>query len=177
MADYETLYPGRFLKKEALPGPKVIRITKVMSTVLEGEKGAENKVVIAYKAADGEGEIVWCKTNAHLTAHVLGERDFDKWVGRCIAISNNPNVDLGGKKVGGIRVCGGPEMAKSMTVEIKRPRRKKGEQYTLTPCDMKGNPLPKGARAAAPSPSEPPPDVDNDAPPPEHWGVIDAEVA
>ena len=161
MADYETLYPSRFMKKEALAAPKVIRITKVTATVLEGEKGAENKVVVAYKAADGEGEIVWCKTNAALTAHVLGERDYDKWIGRMITIHSNPNVDLGGKKVGGIRVYGSPELAKPMTVEIKRPRRKKGETYHLIPTDKKGAPVVPGASKANDMPQY----DDNDVPP------------
>lgn len=170
MADYETLYPGRFLKKEALPSPKVIRITKVTATVLEGEKGSENKVVLAYKSADGEGEIVWCKTNAALTAHALGEREYDKWIGRYLTIYNNPNVDLGGRKVGGIRVWGSPELKKAITVEIKRPRRKKGEVYRLVPTDKKGNAI--GAQA-----EDAPPVDDQDAPPPEHWNEADAEVA
>jgi hypothetical protein len=78
VADYEALYPGRFLKKETLAAPKVIRILSVNVTQLEGEKGIEPKVVVKYKAADGEGEIVWCKTNAALTVEVLDERDADK---------------------------------------------------------------------------------------------------
>ncbi len=145
MADYETLYPGRFLKKEALEAPKTIRIMGVTPTQLEGEKGIESKVVIKYKAADGEGEMVWCKTNAALTAIVLGERDFEKWIGKLITIHNNPNVDLAGKKVGGIRVYGGPDMLKPQRVEIKRPRRKKPEVYQLTPTG-------KNKQPAAPAP-------------------------
>lgn len=133
MADYETLYPGRFLKKEALPAPKTIRIIDVIQTVLEGEKGQETKVVIKYRDKTGDGEIVWCKTNAALTAHALNERDAEKWKGRLITIYNNPNVDLAGRKVGGIRVYGSPELTKAITVEIKRPRRKKPEVYQLVP--------------------------------------------
>lgn len=138
MADYSVLYPGRFLKKESLPAPKVIRIVAINTSVLEGEKGAEQKVVLKYKAADGEGEIVWNKTNAALTAAVLDERDYDKWIGRLLTIYNNPTIDLAGKKVGGIRVFGSPEMKAPKTIEIKRPRRKKGEVYELVPTDMKG---------------------------------------
>jgi hypothetical protein len=161
MPDYSVLYPSRFMKKEALESPKVIRITKVTATVLEGEKGAENKVVVAYKALDGEGEIVWCKTNAELTAHALGTRDYEKWVGRLLTIYNNPNVDLGGKKVGGIRVWGSPELTKAIKVEIKRPRRKKGEVYHLVPTDNKGKPVVPGGAVDDGMPQY----DDNDAPP------------
>src|SRR5688572_1319000 len=108
MPHFETLYPGRFLKKESLPAPKVIRILDVISTTLEGEKGIETKVVVKYRDAGGEGEIVWCKTNSALTAVALGDDDYDKWKGRYITVFNDPNVDLKGKRVGGVRVFGSP---------------------------------------------------------------------
>lgn len=168
MADYSVLYPSRFMAKEALAAPKVIRIKKVTATVLEGEKGAENKVVVAYSSADGSGEIVWCKTNAALTAFALGTRDTDQWIERLITIYNNPNVDLGGKKVGGIRVFGSPEMKEPLTVEIKRPRRKKGEIYKLVPTDSKGAPrTSSNTPRAAERPSAPPLEttIESDAPP------------
>lgn len=171
MADYETLYPSRFLKKEALPEPKTIRITKVTATVLEGENGAENKVVLAYKAADGEGEMVWNKTNSALTAIALNERDTDKWVGKLITIHNNQNIDLGGKKVGGIRVWGSPELKEAKKVEIKRPRRKKGEVYHLVPTDKNGKTVVPAPQTGAPAVT------DDDAPPTEYWETADASVA
>jgi hypothetical protein len=182
MPDYSVLYPGRFMKKEALEHPKVIRITDVKQIVLEGEKGAEGKVVLYYKAADGIGEIVWNKTNAELTWHALGERVTEKWVGRLLTIYNNPNVDLAGKKVGGIRVYGSPEMAAAKTVEVKRPRRKKPEVYPLTPTDMKGNATATGAKVAKPpqatTPVAPAPvdELDADSPPDEHWAAVEAEA-
>lgn len=147
MADYEVLYPGRFMKKETLAAPKVIRVVAVNTSVLEGEKGPEQKVILKYKAADGDGEIVWNKTNAALTAAALNEREYDKWIGRLLTVHNNPTVDLAGKKVGGIRVCGSPEMAAPKRIEIKRPRRKKPEVYELTPTDMKGRPRTASAPA------------------------------
>lgn len=158
MADYEALYPGRFLKKEMLAAPKTIRIIDIVQTVLEGEKGAEAKVVLKYRDAAGEGEAVWCKTNAALTAIALNERDAEKWKGRLITIHNNPNVDLAGRKVGGIRVCGSPEMTKPQKVEIKRPRRKKPEVYELAPTGKKA-----AAPAETPAPvAEPVPAQDDD---------------
>lgn len=140
MADYETLYPGRFLKKECLAAPKVIRIVAVTTAELENEKGRmEQKVTVKYKAADGDGEIVWCKSNAALTAFALGTREYDQWVGKLITIANDPNIKFGGKKVGGIRVVGSPDMKASKRVEIKMPRKSKPDVYDLHPTDMKGN--------------------------------------
>lgn len=162
MPDYEALYPGRFLKKETLASPKVIRIMAINVTQLEGERGIEPKVVVKYKAADGEGEMVFCKTNAALTAEVLDERDYDKWCNRLITIWNNPQVDLKGKKVGGIRVCGSPEMKAPKKVSIKRPRRKNPEVYDLAPTDNKGKPK-TNAPATEPT-TDPPPPSDADMP-------------
>lgn len=164
MADFETLYPGRFLKKEVLATPKVVRILAVTSTELESESGAkEPKVIVKYKAADGEGEIVWCKTNAVLTAEALGTREYNEWVGKLITIYNNPNVDLKGKKVGGIRVFGSPEMKTTKKVSIKRPRRKNPEVYELVPTDNKGKAVAGKKQEAAPS-TDAPPLTDSDMP-------------
>jgi hypothetical protein len=154
MSHYETLYPARFLKKESLPKPKTIRILAITATQLEGERGVEPKVVLKYKAADGEGEIVLCKTNAKLIEAALGTPEYETWIGHLITIHNNPNVDLKGKKVGGIRVCGSPEMTKTVTVEIKRPRRKNPEIYKLAPT---GKNAPKEPEYTPPAAEEPPP--------------------
>jgi hypothetical protein len=177
MPDFKVLYPGRFMAKEALAAPKTIRITKITATVLEGEKGDENKVVVSYKAADGEGEIVWNKTNALLTAFALGTRDYDQWIGKLLTIYNNPNIDLAGKKVGGIRVFGSPEMKEPLTVEVKRPRRKKGEMYKLVPTDSKGAPRTSSNTPRAAEKPSAPPDVADELPPPEYLERVEAEVA
>lgn len=162
MADYETLYPGRFLKKEALPAPKMIRIVAVTSTDLENDKGAmEQKVTVKYKAADGEGEIVWCKTNAALTAAALGTRDYEQWIGKVITIFHDPSVRFGGKNVGGVRVFGAPTMTKPLTVEIKMPRRKKPDIYKLVPT---GKTAPKAADPEPEMPGEIPPEEREEIP-------------
>lgn len=138
MPDYEALYPGRFLKGRALEAPKVIRIVSVAATDLEGEDGTKAKAVLKYKAADGDGEIVWCKTNAALTAAALGERDFTKWPGHLVTIYFDPSVRFGAETTGGIRVMGSPELKSAKEVEIKRPRRKKPDVFRLVPTDKNG---------------------------------------
>ncbi len=156
MPHYDELYPGRFLKGTTLEGPTVIRILSMGGEVLEGEKGNENKGILRYRTAgrDGrpvEGEIVWCKTNAILTSHILGS-DYAAWAGRCITIHYDPTVKLGREQVGGIRVFGSPELKEPKTVEIKRPRRK-AERWRLVPTDGKGRE--KGATTSAPGAAGP----------------------
>jgi hypothetical protein len=166
MPDLETLYPGRFMKKEALPAPKVIRITKVTQVTLEGDKGDELKATIHYRDHEGDGEIVWCKTNAKLTAAALDERDYTKWPGHLLTIYHDPRVRFGGKTVGGIRVFGSPEMKAPKRIEIEMPRRKKPEVYELVPTTNKG--APKTANSA---PEPAPPAVDEPMPEREEPGT------
>lgn len=164
MADWELLYPGRFLNKVALVVPKVIRITDVTQTMLttlkKGKEVEELKVVIKYRDSEGEGEIPWNKTNAALTAYALEERDVSKWANHLITVMHDPNVMFGGEKLGGIRVCGSPEMKAVKRVEIKRPRRSKPEVYTLTPTDKNGAPI----AGKKPAPTETPIDLDGPYP-------------
>jgi hypothetical protein len=142
MPDYETLYPGRFLKKETLSEWRVIRILAVTVCELENDKGKfENKVTVKYRDIKGEGEAVWPKTNSVLTAVALGERDYQKWAGRLITIGHDPTIMFGGKRVGGVRVVGSPEMKEPKKVEIKMPRKKKLDIYHLVPTDKHGKAL------------------------------------
>jgi hypothetical protein len=163
MPDYETLYPGRFLKKETLAEWKVIRILAVTSVELENDKGKlEDKVTVKYRDAKGEGEIVWPKTNSVLTAVALGERDYQKWVGHLVTIGHDPTVMFGGKRVGGVRVVGSPEMKEPKKVEIKMPRKKRPDVYHLVPTDKKGVALAGTSPVSTPPGAEREPGADDD---------------
>lgn len=148
---FETLYPGRFLKGVTLKGHKTIRIVGITGTPLESDDGEkEIKAVLKYKSRDDEGEMVWCKTNSQLAAQVFGTPVIEQWYGRLLTIAFDPAVKFGKEKKGGIRVVGSPEMTAPMTVEIKRPRRKKVEVYHLQPTGPKKAPLPISHPDAAP---------------------------
>lgn len=151
MADYEMLFPGRFLKKSDLPRPTTIRIVDVAPADLATDestaavkKGAKVKKeraqgLVTFKARPGDtgeykgNEWILCKTNGALIAAALGERDFTKWAGRLITIHNDPRVGFGGQIVGGIRVYGSPEMTEEKRVEVKMPKRHDPEVYFLKP--------------------------------------------
>lgn len=138
---FDELYPGRFLKGVTLKGQKTIRIISVGGEKLEGDDGKkEPKAILRYKDKDGEGEIVWCKTNAQLAAKVFGTPVIEQWAGRLITIAFDPDVRFGAEKKGGIRVVGSPDMTEPMTVEIKRPRRKKLEVHHLQPTGPRRQP-------------------------------------
>lgn len=141
MPHFDELYPGRFLKATTLDAPTVIRIVRMGGETLAGDDGERAKGVLTYKSAKGDGEIVWCKTNAILTAKALGTDDYTQWAGRLLTIWNDPSVMFGGERVGGVRVYGSPELTATKRVEIKRPRRKKPDVFTLKATDKQGRDL------------------------------------
>lgn len=139
MPDLDTLYPGRFLKGRSLAGPTTIQIISVSLVELEGDDDKKgSKAVLTVKMRDpltgtvGPKEIVWCKTNAALTAAMFG-RDYSTWVGKVMTIAFDETVKFGRDVVGGIRVVGSPTLKSEMTVEIKRPRRKVPDRMRLVP--------------------------------------------
>ncbi len=137
---FDELYPGRFLKGTQLTAPRVIRILSLHVEELEGEDGRSMpKAVLRYRDADGESEIVWNKTNAHLAAAVLGTPDFTQWSGRLLTIWHDPDVRFGRERVGGIRVFGSPEMSEAeQRGELRRPRRKRPDVFVLRRTDKHG---------------------------------------
>lgn len=162
MPHFDELYPGRFLKGTTLAGPMTIRITSMGGEKLEGDDGMKAKGILKYQSKNGPGEIVWCKTNAILTAAILGE-DYTQWAGKLITIFHDPSVKFGPEKVGGIRVYGAPTLTANKTVSVKRPRRKTPDVFTLRPT---GKPPAKSAAPAPPpaeEPSEIPPGGDLDS--------------
>lgn len=138
MPHFETLYPGRFLKGVTLAQPKTIRIKELVGEMLESgdddesQKPNKPKAILRYVAKDGPGEMVLCKTNALLISAMYGA-DYAGWTDKLVTLHFDESVRFGKTKPGGIRVLGSPDLTRSMNVEIKRPRRKKPEVYTLQP--------------------------------------------
>jgi len=139
MADFEELYPARFVKGVTLDGPTTIKIVSMVGEKLKDEDDQEKlKAILTVKMRDKktgqieQKELVWNKTNAILTAQILG-RDYEKWSGKLITIAYDPSVMFGKERKGGIRVCGSPYLTSAQEVSIKRPRRKRPEVYILQP--------------------------------------------
>lgn len=155
MADFEELYPGRFVKGVTLDGHTTIKIVSMVGEKLKNDEDQEQlKAVLTVKMRDKKSgqieqkELVWNKTNAILTSHILG-RDYEKWAGKLITIAYDPSVMFGKEKKGGIRVCGSPHLTSPLEVQIKRPRRKRPEVYLLQPTGEQ-----KPEQGAAPEPGK-----------------------
>lgn len=143
MPHFDELYPGRFLKGKALPRPMTVRILALVGEELEGDDGVKHKAILKYRAIgpDGQpvdGEMVFAKSNAMLAEAIFGTGDYAQWIGHLVTVGYDPNVVLGKEKVGGLRIVGSPELKQSMTVNVKRPRRKTPDRYVLQPTDNQG---------------------------------------
>lgn len=45
-------------------------------------------------------------TNGEIITELFGTDQFDKWLGKQVLLYRDPTISFGGKKTGGIRVCG-----------------------------------------------------------------------
>ena len=97
--DYNEVFPNlsNSLKKEDLPKPAKVIIESI--EVVEFDEGP--KLRLNFKGK--EKHLICNKTNARTIASMHGN-DTDGWVGKEIVLYNDPNVAMGDKVVGGIRV-------------------------------------------------------------------------
>lgn len=141
MADYETFFPGRFLKGAQIPPgkPTKIEIVGCKADELPNDDGGEDqKLLLLIKmrlpttGQVGNIEVVWNKTNCILTSEGYG-RDTEGWIGKVLFIHLDEKVKVGKETKGGIRVYGFPSSVwpETKTIEIKRPRRKVPDRYVL----------------------------------------------
>lgn len=69
--NFDQLYPGRFLKAGILDGKRItLTIESVQHERLEGDKGLELKVIMAFVGK--EMQLVLCKTNAMCIKAMFG---------------------------------------------------------------------------------------------------------
>lgn len=116
--DYDQLFPSRFLKAGEFQGKAVtLTITNVMLEDLPQEKGGDRaKGIICF--AEAKKQLVLNRTNGECIKAMFG-RDTDAWKGKRITLYPAPyEGDIA------IRVKGSPDIAASMTVEIKLPRKR-----------------------------------------------------
>ena len=121
--DFDKMYPGRFVKAADFNGKDVtLEISEVKLEELEGDKGAQTKGIVSFKGA--KKSLVLNKTNG-LCMRAMWGRETDAWIGKRVTLYP---AELDGELC--IRVRGSPDIADSITFELKLPR-KKSVQKTL----------------------------------------------
>lgn len=120
---YEELFRGRFVKAGEMRGkPVTLTIKDVYLDGLEQEDGTEkSQAVVSFEEIKREWALN--KTNAQCLVAMWG-RDSGDWIGHKVTLY--PETDASGLSDSGvcIRVKGSPELTKTVTAQIKLPRRK-----------------------------------------------------
>ena len=95
---------------------------------MDAGKGKRSTLAVYFR----EARKAWVlnKTNPHLLAAMFGA-DTTGWIGKRVTLYTT-EVAFGPDRVLAIRVKGSPDIDRTITVSIKRPKRKP-EQHTLVP--------------------------------------------
>ncbi len=137
MADYREFFAGKYLTGPECKGCPTFKIARVVREEVEDPekpKQFRTKLVIHGLRVDGkERPWILCKTSAILLARIFGD-DTTGWVGRAVTLGFDESVMVDGRRVGGVRPIGSPELEREVVVDVKLPRRK-AKPHTLRPTD------------------------------------------
>jgi hypothetical protein len=157
LTTYGELYPGRFIRAADLGKTKpVYTIDRVLADDLEGDRGAERKVIVVFR----EIAQAWVlsKINGTCLLAMFG-RDVRAWSGKrvCLYATDQlmPMPTAKGDDRFCIRVYGSPDLTADLSVEFKVPKRK---PILMTMKAPSKKPQPLQDDAAPSDPNAPPPE-------------------
>jgi len=91
-------------------------ITKVEAENV-AKQGEEKKIRCIVYFREQEKGMVFNKTNLNRAAKICGSEDTDNWIGKKVVVFLDPDVEMGGEIVGGLRV----RAPKKPAAEPKQP--------------------------------------------------------
>lgn len=96
---------SEYIKKADVDPPILVTIkSTVLKNMAKDNEPPEMKPVVEFLEIDKK--LILNKTNFNRISEETQEEDSDNWVGKKIVLWHNPDVELGGKRVGGTRVRG-----------------------------------------------------------------------
>lgn len=103
MPKFSQMNKGSYLKKEDFPSPVLLTVMRYTeeNVAREGEP-AEMKWVVHF--AELDRGMVLNPTNQNLMQAATGCEDSESTVGKKVVVFTDPNVSMGGKLVGGLRI-------------------------------------------------------------------------
>lgn len=115
--DFDKLFPGRFIKAGEFNGKAVtLTISAVDLEDLPSDKGDQSKGIVSF--VESKRKWVLNRTNGECLKAMFG-RNTDDWIGKRVTLYPAPyEGDIA------IRVKGSPDIDRSMTVEVKLPRKR-----------------------------------------------------
>ena len=124
---FDDLYSGRFFKASQLQGRHVtLRIAKVWTEELEGERGADRKAIVSFERTDKQ--LVLPKINGVCIKAMFGGNVTD-WIGKAVTFwptdTLMPWPGARGEDRFCVRVFGSPDITEPIKVEFTPPKRRK----------------------------------------------------
>lgn len=127
---YSELYPGRFLKADALKGHKItFTIADMDVQELEGESGKKAaKVIVTFAKPQSPAlaklplELVLPKTNGECFRRMFGNNPH-QWVGKRVTLFPS-TTKFGRDTVDCIRIWGSPDLPEDMPITVPQGRKK-----------------------------------------------------
>jgi len=103
MPKISEMSPSKYLKKEDVEQPRLLTFRAFKKENVARDNEPADVKWVAYFDGEDRG-LVLNKTNLGRAARAMGSEDTDDWIGRQIVAYNDPDVEYGGKLVGGIRL-------------------------------------------------------------------------
>ncbi len=94
---------SKYLKGSDVDPPKLLTFHSFKKENVAKETEPPEHKWVAYFDGEEKG-LVLNKVNLERAARAMGSDDTDDWIGKPIVVFYDPNVEFGGKLVGGIRV-------------------------------------------------------------------------
>lgn len=144
--DYETLFPGRFIKSVDLKGRDVtLTVRAIRAEDIDGKP----KAIVTFDGT--KKELVLNRTNAEAVKLMFG-RETDNWLGKRLTIypATIPDPFQGGSTTA-IRVRGSPDITKPASATIQRGR--KSIKVSVVPTGKGARANGKNQKAAPPPPA------------------------
>lgn len=149
---FSELYPGRFLKADLFNGqPCTYTIVDIWREEIEGDKGAEAKVLVSFK--ETPLQLVLAKVNAEAIKAMFGP-SVPNWIGKRITFYGTTTIMPFPKRPNEpcIRVYGSPDIDAEVRSEWTPPRRKPVVQILKpTASEIVTKALAAAAKASTPA--------------------------
>jgi hypothetical protein len=97
------MVPRNYLAKEDFPAPRLLTIASYQKEKVPRPNETPETRWVLYFAGEDRG-LVLNATNVRAVVEALGTDETDQWIGRQIVAFHDPNVEFGGRRVGGVRL-------------------------------------------------------------------------
>lgn len=155
--DLGAVLPGSYLRADELSEEGQVYVIERAEEKLvrNPEKGGPEHVVKSVLHLACGQSLVLNKTNVKLLSalcqELTGSTKTGALYGRAIVLARDPNVRLGPKVVGGIRLVGSPELRRDLTVTVAHPGRRPVQHVLRVWREAAPAPAPAAQAPAGPS--------------------------